>query len=239
MKRSGFALTEGLVLGMILIGLLAILLPAATTQPYAQQRPNSIQLRGLHQALFSFAQENRAKGKHPGRFPGLDEAGEARTRADRNGRYRGNGTPGHVSERFAMLLNRNFIEPGRVVSPGDPDVAALQGGGELGTAHYSYAALSIASLETNRAKEWGETGNSYAAVLADRRGGGSLGPSESYWSRGEGKWYGCVLFNDSSVQYRESPTIEETQYGDGPLIGKDHLFEAAGPSDALLVWDGS
>lgn len=189
---------------------------------------NSTQLRGIHQGLVMYAQGNKSK------FPGLN--------AD--------GTDGDLSveNRFAIMLRNNYFTGEYAISPSEAKTAWTTG--PVTSAHYSYAMLQIPP-EGGRRTEWSETLNTEAAVVGDRNLGTAAAPS-SVWSHPGDPWRGSVLWNDNHVGF-ESTHVVRTNYGGysahlpdgtkqyvGPTNNpSDHLFDAAGVSDALLIHSGN
>lgn len=190
--RKAFTLIELLVVISIIALLIAILLPAlGAARRSARQMQNSTQLRGIHQGMFSFAQENK------GWFPGLKSDGVP---------YEGGGTIAHVntagstyrsagfgvnhSRRAAILFELEIFPPEYLISPGDsnksvPDTSVAVGSENVGPDNHSYATISINLLgqtstqwsasvppptwvPSDRALEWRDTANAQAVVFSDR-----------------------------------------------------------------------
>ncbi|MEO0963489.1 MAG: prepilin-type N-terminal cleavage/methylation domain-containing protein [Planctomycetota bacterium] len=195
---SGFTLIELLVVISIIALLIAILLPAlGAARTTARQLQNSTQLRGIHQGMFAFAQENK------GWYPGLSSDGDPITNYAAGGQngvahennpnatYRAAGNGTFPWRRIAILLEGNYFTPEYAISPGEtanktvPDINAAAPGSNVNVDSTSYA-LSVIQLHLNpagngqavwssgdyrapnRSLEWNATANSSAIVLGDR-----------------------------------------------------------------------
>ncbi|MEM9753732.1 MAG: prepilin-type N-terminal cleavage/methylation domain-containing protein [Planctomycetota bacterium] len=196
---SGFTLIELLVVISIIALLIAILLPAlGAARTTARQLQNSTQLRGIHQGMFAFAQENK------GWYPGLTSEGQpvigyaaggqnrvAHT-SNPNATYRSGGNGTMPNRRYAIMLEGNYFTPEYIISPGEssskpvPDISTSVGTANVNVENFSYA-LSVIQLgltstgaaaspwavgdpyfPSNRGLEWNATANSSAIVLSDR-----------------------------------------------------------------------
>jgi len=193
--RRAFTLIELLVVISIIAMLIAILLPAlSSARTSARQMQNSTQLRGIHQGMFTFAQENK------GWFPGIDSDGQP---------YRGNQTIGHfqtsgstyrsagygvnVARRLAILYELDYYPTDYLISPGDenkatPDTSIPVGTDNVTPDNYSYAMLSFNKQRdtgtlwsytaladpsfrwkaSRRGQEWRDTANAQTVMLSDR-----------------------------------------------------------------------
>jgi len=190
--RKAFTLIELLVVISIIALLIAILLPAlGAARESARKMQNNTQIRGIHQGMFSFAQENK------GWFPGIDSSGQP---------YRGLGTIGHVNtagstyrsngygvnaaRRIAILYELDYFPTEYLISPGDasktqPDISLPVGSINVSKDNYSYAMLCInemgetttlwstqplttAWIASSRGQEWRDTANAQAILISDR-----------------------------------------------------------------------
>ncbi|MFK7790850.1 MAG: type II secretion system protein [Phycisphaeraceae bacterium] len=190
--RRGFTLIELLVVISIIALLIAILLPAlSSARQSARQMQNSTQLRGIHQGMFAFSQENKTW------FPGFASNGQP---------LKGGGSVAHVStpgstyrtagfgtnhnRRAAILFELNYFPPEYMVSPGDPTIVVPEAGTTVGTSNVSARNYSYAMLEVNfmgktnqlwaaanvglqyipspRAMEWRDTVSAQAILFSDR-----------------------------------------------------------------------
>jgi prepilin-type N-terminal cleavage/methylation domain-containing protein len=194
--RRAFTLIELLVVISIIALLIAILLPAlSSARTSARQMQNNTQLRGLHQGLFTFAQDNK------GWYPGFDSDGEPyvgggsiahiNTHSDT---YKSAGLGTHPSRRAAIMYELDYIPPAYLISPGDdartdPEVPVANNVENVTTGTYSYAMLAFDRMandvmfstksvyqatpvpkfqHTARSKEWRDTANAGAIMLSDR-----------------------------------------------------------------------
>ncbi|MEM9345850.1 MAG: prepilin-type N-terminal cleavage/methylation domain-containing protein [Planctomycetota bacterium] len=190
--RGGFTLIELLVVISIIALLIAILLPAlSSARQSARQLQNSTQLRGIHQAMFAFAQENKSW------YPGIDSSGQPLTTGSighvnfAGPAYRTAGFGVNHTRRFAILMELNFFPPEYVISPGDsvrtmPDTSVGVGTANVLPTNYSYAMLEINRMGTGgsswsppgvppkqwipsaRGLEWRDTANARAVLFSDR-----------------------------------------------------------------------
>ncbi len=187
--RRGFTLIELLVVISIIALLIAILLPAlSSARESARQMQSSTQMRGIHQGMFAFAQENKSW------YPGVDSSGQPLEdgtigHSTSNSTYRNGGLGVNHARRLAVMLESDYFPPEYIISPGDetrtlPDIS-ITTGQNVGGANSSFSMLEITFIgnttqswvpvratqewqPSRRGKEWQDTANSQAIVMSDR-----------------------------------------------------------------------
>ncbi len=198
----------------LMVGMMVPALGAARSTAYQMQ--NQTQVRGVHQAMVMYAQSNRTY------FPGLDE----------------NGDPVDLTPagRLLPLLEGNYFTGDYLVAPNDVGMTAWTHG-ELLPTEYSYALLEIGQ-PGGRRDEWMETLNTDAVVLSDRNTGSDTTSTISsiHTEPDSGWWRGTIAYNDNHVMFETTPTVP-TKYADTPPNPHDHLFEADGADDAMMIHD--
>ena len=175
-RIAGFTIVEVVTVSIIIVLLVALLLPALQrghrTHPTMQ---NSTQLRGIHQAMFTFAQSNKSGGGD-GFYPGLDAKGstlavadvipaiDLRASADVPGyaaepldhvlRGEMNTTPtqGLITRAFAELVAGDFIPAGSAgyfINPRDEVKVEFEPDGDepFTAANISYTMLDLSRHE--------------------------------------------------------------------------------------------
>jgi hypothetical protein len=224
-RGSGLAIAgislggASLLFGLIAILMLGIMLPAlGAARSTARQMQNNTQLRGIHQSLVIAAQSN---SRH---FVGLDR----------------NGDPIDVTveNRFRILLDANYFTGDYAISPSEAGKTPWQHGMTVTSDNYSYAMLEVID-PGGRRTEWAETLNTEAAAIADRNAdpAGSVSNPYSVHTGPGGGWRGSVAYNDNHVVFERHHVLPTTRYG-RHQHRDDHLFEATGPDDALMIYEG-
>lgn len=251
--RLGFTLIELLVVISIIALLIAILLPAlGAARTSAQRMSNNTQIRGIHQGMVTFAQDNKSY------FPGLTNDGRIATAAQgkvatSTTRFSANVVGAHTGHRVAAMLNAALVTPEYFLSPADSTKTPAEEDTDITAANYSYAMLrtldDAGGVATNlrlelAAEEWSETLNSQAVVLSDRNtGSDDDAAASSIWTdENSGDWSGGVAKNDNSVGTEASQFIEQTRYGKEDLVTDDNLFADTGThttADAAMIFDGN
>ncbi|MEM6504584.1 MAG: prepilin-type N-terminal cleavage/methylation domain-containing protein [Planctomycetota bacterium] len=194
LSRPAFTLIELLVVISIIALLIAILLPAlGSARKAARQMQNSTQLRGIHQGMFGFAQDNK------GWYPGIDSSGQPLRGGsighinDPDSTYRSQGLGVNAARRIAILYELDYFPPAYLISPGDtakvlPDTSVPIGSRNVTWDNNSYsmlsfdrqvatgslwsaAAVSDPSLKwvaSRRGQEWRDTASARAIIMSDR-----------------------------------------------------------------------
>ena len=248
---KGMAIT-GIVLGTLsiftsILMAIAILLPAlGAARRTARQMQNSTQIRGVQQAMVTFAQNNQEE------YPGLDGFGKLVADGP-DTLYSGGG--GTVEARFALMLSQAFFT-------GDYATSSAETGkidwisGPVTSQNYSFSLLQITDSDdgaggaptgshAGRIEEWQDTINTEAIVVSDRAKGPDIQNVYSVHVKkpyGGSDWRGSVAHNDNSVSFESSHVVWNTRYGSGPLNSQDDLFAEDGPpatgANALMVHEG-
>lgn len=260
-RAAGFSIVDLLVVIVCITALLAVQIPTdAAARRTARRMQNSTQLRGIHQALVTFANSNKDN------FAGLTSKGEILADSDANTGSSGRGDT--VQARYWILVEGDFFTPEYMISPLETALVTEYdwGQGEVSAPviwndrvkHYSFAMLGYEADANNpkqvsqdtqgRASEWATTLNSQAIVIADRNTGTDAdGRVSSYHTGDFGDWQGSVLWNDNHVgfemyQYFETKYANGALHADGDFGGPtDNLFSSqADPNgkvgvDALMV----
>lgn len=256
-RFNGFTLIELLVVISIIALLIAILLPAlGAARRSARQMANSTQLRGVHQGMVTYAQDNKSY------FPGVRNNGTIATAADNNvdgtdaTRFTvGTALGADPVHRVALMLNLDLFTPEYVINPGENNTDKSPGevGANLTADNYSFAMLRTladdgtvtAGRRIERAAlEWAETINAQAPVMADRNvGNNATDQISSVWTELDGgEWRGGIVFNDNSVIFEAGVIQETTKYATFASNTDDNLFEDTGThvtADAALIYDGT
>ena len=227
MRQSSFNVVHLAVALLCVVVFVTLAIAVGSTHRDHRARPmqNNTQLRGIHQSMVTFSNSNRNY------FPGLHPDGTTLNL--------------RVEYRYQILLEEDFFTPEYAISPSETEDITEWEGWDAPDGHrplvtqnnYSYAMLQVPEEQSNRRSEWSQTLNTQAIVLSDRNTGSRANPTSVHTDRG-GPWGGGVLRNDNSVSF-ESTDIFETKYGASELNEADRLFEAVGPSDALLIHSGN
>ena len=228
-QTVGFTLIELLVVISIISVLISILLPAlGSARKSARQLQSTTHIRGMHQGLVIFAQDNK------GYYPGIVSSGDrfvtaANNYSDRSGAM--------VQGRYAIMLQAEVVTPAYLINPAEPEPKtpyAMGSGDTFGTDNYSYGMQNIAgdqndagytglpdinpSKGKHNIKEWRDTMNSQAILLGDRllkiKDGDFTNPNAYLgpWSSNYGESAWGVVWNDNHAEFANTPFFE-TRYG--------------------------
>jgi prepilin-type N-terminal cleavage/methylation domain-containing protein len=215
--RKAFALIELLVVISIIALLIGILLPALNmSRQTARKIQNSTQLRGIHQQLVVFSQNNK------GWFPGLTNLGKideitAGEPFEFAGRYCRDGSIGR-------LKRENFFTEEYMVSPGEVD-PSITGTAELSAEWVQFGSYSVLEYASpfDRAVsagpsilgqlEWRESLRSTAVVMSDRLLTHDSEVPRSYWTSEPDQWQGSVAYNDGRVEFAMTDKGYNGKYG--------------------------
>ena len=220
---SRFSLIDAIAIGFI--GLLVAaaviaVLPGLMARPYQhggrRQMPSNTQLRGVHQTMVVYAQNN---GNW---YPGFDRAG--------------NMVDASVEYRYKVLLDANLITGDYLLSPTETKTEWTTG--PVTRDNYSFAMLDV-DAPGERAKEWQETLHAEAALLSDRNTGSDTGShiSSVHTTTNKGDWRGSIAWGDNHTAFSTTHLLN-TQYGSAPPLTNDNLFEDAGGYDAMMIYTG-
>jgi type II secretory pathway pseudopilin PulG len=241
-QSRAFTKIEFLVVLSIIALLVGILTPVLKHMRDQRIGPrNSANLRGIHQAMLIFAENNN---KH---LPGLDASGNilpahspAYSSIPRNTL-----TGASFSARYYTLLNGSFVQGQLLINPLDTFSWWSTGDPMPTPDQFSYPLLRLSDsrqgLDTvthsGRAIEWRSTYNSQAILLIDRNTGSAstANQARSVWSDFNGQrnhWLGHVLWGDNHAEFHGTPRLGEnslnTKYAN--IINTDDFLFS---SDAL------
>jgi hypothetical protein len=230
---------------MVLALLVGIILPAlGAARRTANQMRNQSQMRGVHQSMVIFAQNNNTY------MPGLDDKGMLLSHKDPAFKAAMTSTDSgaSMSGRYYMLLNANFVAGDLLINPQDAMTPWSSSSQMVTPNQFSYSLLRIGSgpgsttigRQDVRAEEWKDNANSRALLIADRNTA-SVPKSDkvrSVWSTSSGPgadWKGSVLWGDNHAEFLNATNGKlgvlslETKYGKTVNVD-DFLFNEVGAS---------
>lgn len=252
-RSHGFTLIELLVVITIIAILIAVLLPAmSSATKQARKLQGATQMRGIQQGMLASSQEN--KGFYPGAVRVAELSRDAFIHESEIEMYSGGGqlAGSHVTARWTLLYEDDFISPDFGFSPGETEPQKLTPFDPYAppgtyTRDQYLTSFALPQLIVNsagtltaegRLREWSNNAGSDAVVVSDRMTGGinrQVNTHTSIWNGEPGKWEGVVTFNDNHVEFFNSSEIERTEYGSVSNNLPDNLFADNPPGERNAV----
>ena len=244
----GFTLIELLVVISIIALLIALLLPTlASARESALKMQGATQMRGIQQGLFVSSQDR--KGFYPGVERVAVDSPDAFVDESAIESYSGGGSSAgsHVTARWCLLYDGDYITPDYGFSPGEIEADRLtrydpQAAPGTYTIDEYLTSFALAQLIVNtsgtltaeeRLREWSDAAGSGAVTVSDRMHSGdnhALTTHSSIWDTRPGFWEGAVAYNDNHVVFASSSEVE-TSYGSFRNSRLDNLFADNPPGE--------
>ncbi|QQE12757.1 hypothetical protein JD969_04655 [Planctomycetota bacterium] len=220
-RMYGFSVIEAIVVLVFLVFMFAIFLPMlGHVRHPARSNPNNMRVRGIHQSLVQFAQDNR------GQYPGVDSKRKI--------------FDATVEGRYELLLRGGWIESHYLVSTYDEAKVNWEKG-VVTTKNYSFSLPSIVFPAKGRKGEWRENLNTLAPIVTDRNIGRDHDEFVQSIHEGAeaGKWKGSVVWQDNHVSF-EVRHVLETKLSKWEKNEADNLFvnETEEGTDCYMIYTG-
>ena len=217
-RQHGFTLIElAVVVAALFVAaaLLYLLLPGIGARRLGTPMTAQTRIRGIGQAMFTYSQSNRNY------LPGMDENGEL--------------VPGGVEMRYQLMLEADCFTGDYAISP--EDVKTVWTGGNVTSENYSFTMLDI-DEPGGRQQVWRAEFSTDTALMSDRNTGTDTQSGlRSLHTNKFGDWDGWVLWSDNHTSFETRPVLQGTRYGLAQHA-EDHLFEARGGDDAMMIYEG-